>query len=157
MILSWTHLEVSASVGHLAVVRVSQLRTLPLLPDIWDVTRDGATHCHSPDAGHPAQSVTQAKFPLVLTVSVLLTHSGRELWCQSIISAKVIMMSTSQDGHQFHSALNTWTHFLTQVIPAAETSNSFLAGQFRSLNHEWSLLCILISQCHESTVTSQRP
>ena len=27
----------------------------------------------------------------------------------------------------------TWTHFLTHVMPAADTSNSFLAGQFCSL------------------------
>ena len=83
-----------------------------------------------------------------------VTNCSWEPQCQSIIIAKVMMMSTSQGGHQFHSTLNiTWTHFLTQVIPAAETSNSFLAGQFRSLNDESSLLQLTMARvlCYLST------
>ena len=82
-----------------------------------------------------------------------VTNCSWEPQCQSIIIAKVMMMSTPRGGHQFHSTLNTWTHFLTQVIPAAETSNSFLAGQFRSLNDESSLLHLTMARvlCYLST------
>ena len=104
----------------------------------WDDI--GSCHGVSPDAGHPAQSITEAKFPLVLTVPVL-----QQTWLESSgvnTSFIISMISTPRDGHQSLSTLNTWTHFLTQVIPAADTSNSFLIGQFRSLNNEVYLLSL---------------
>ena len=147
------YLKVSASVGHLAMIRVCQLGALPLLPDTDDMSHDiiwrHLTWCRTSHTVHHKGRVSARS-----DSHGPVTNCSWEPQCQSIIIAKVMMMSTSQGGHQFHSTLNiTWTHFLTQVIPAAETSNSFLAGQFRSLNDESSLLQLTMARvlCYLST------
>ena len=69
----------------------------------WDDI--GSCHGVSPDAGHPAQSITEAKFPLVLTVPVL-----QQTWLESSgvnTSFIISMISTPRDGHQSLSTLNT--------------------------------------------------